>query len=632
MCSRSLSRLSQLSGWMFISLLALGITLLPVLTVAALRARCFRRFTVLTALEQRLRAADRRSFLARLLLLLGGTVLIAALINFTLILTLEPGTPDVQQFHLARVAYYLQHGNMNYFPATYWAQVVSPKVATVLLLYTYLVSGSLETLTQLVQFFAYFVCMLALYGVCRFSGQCRKASLFAGLIFGLLIICLMEASTAQNDLLQAAYFGVVLYAVLAYRRRHAVRYLALAAVAFALAAGVKATLLPVLPSLLLVTGVVLFTRRWAAPPITRRHLAIALGALFIAGAVITMPAGYSENIRLFHNPLGPKSVRAEYTEANHSAGAFLRNGVLNILRYGVDFLVLDGSHPLPGAHALQNGLTALPRALFTRLGINLESANGTRKDYPFTYHKLIAANENTSCWGVFGFLLIWPVILLALCGVYRAPSVRLFALAAVLNGLMLSFFLPYDHFHGRFDIITALFALPPLGACAASCRGRLSRAYLTVVVLLGCVCALTASTFRYGSPLIPYHYAGAYFPSVFKSLRTDLLVRETPGTPLATCFEFYVPEDAVVAVDTVHPGPEYIYFGSHFTRRVIPLHPFWGAPLPIPRNAQYLVFDEASKPRLVRQHGDIPLTTADFPLGVIYLRKLARTLTPNPSP
>ena len=226
--------------------------LLPLCWDSRLRAVCLAQLTLPDDIEQRIRRADFRRFDTRVLLALAITMALAAVVNFIVILGLEPSNSDALDYHLPRIMYYLQHGNLNYFGASYWAIVIHPKVATVLMLYSYLIGDLNANLTQLVQFFAYFVSTLAVYGICRHLGQSRRHSAFAALVFSLLTIVLMEASSAQNDLLLTAFTGCLLYLLLAYRTAREVKYLWLASVALALALGVKATMLLVLPSLLLV--------------------------------------------------------------------------------------------------------------------------------------------------------------------------------------------------------------------------------------------------------------------------------------------------------------------------------------------------------------------------------------------
>ena len=615
----AISKLNDTAWWALAGVVTCALTCAPLLVSPALRAVCLRKPVVPRDIEQRIKAVEKREFTIRLLLMMAVTVGIVSLINFVQVAMLEPATPDVHQYHLARMVYYLQQGNLNYFDAGYWAQVVYPKVATILHLYAYLASGNFAGLTQLVQFIAYFAGMLALYGICRHLGQGRRASAFAGLTFGLLIICIVEATTAQNDLILTALIGAAIYFLLAYREWRSVKYLVLAAVAFALAAGVKATFLVTVPSLAIIAAFALFRR-----PLAPRHLGAGVLALALAGMLLTLPSGYWDNARRFGDPFGPREVRAKYTQEHKPLPAMLADGMLNVLRYGVDTLTLEGWYPVPYALQAQRWLTGIPQTLFTRLNLDLEAKRGARLNFPFSYRKYVRADETFSSWGMLGFLLVWPVVWLALLRKRFPASTRLFAAAAVVYYLVLCIIVPYDPFHGRFLITGALFALPPLAAFMAMPHGRIGRTYLTAVVALGCVNALIAASFRTGTSLIPHtDYEGRRVPSVFRLTRTELLMREAPLFDLLL-FETYVPQDAVVAVDVRRILPYYIFFGESYSRRLISLRPFYGERKELPEEAQFILYDVASP----HYHPDgKPLNRANSLFGVIYLRELR----PSPS-
>jgi len=598
--------LNSSAWWALAGAAALALAVLPLAFNPALRTICLRRPEMPRDIEQRIAGADRGSFSVRLLLVLAVTIGLVAAINFIEVASLEPATPDAHQYHLARMIHYLQQGHLGYYSAGYWAQVVYPKVATVLHLYTYLVTG-FAGLTQVVQFVANFIGMLAVYGICRHLGQRRQASAFAAFIFGVLLICLLEAATAQNDLILTAFIGAALYFVFAYREWREVQYLMLAVMAFALAVGVKATFLVTLPPLALLVGYALFAR----PPIAGKHLGIALIALALAGAVLVLPSGYWENLQRYHDPFGPRAVRAKYTQEQKSASVMAADGMLNVLRYGVDFLTLDGWYPVPGALQMQTAWEALQRGMLRRLHLNLESPRGARPRFLFSYRKSIHANETFASWGMLGFLLVWPVVWLALMGRRYTPVMKLFAAAALVYYLVLCFLIPYDPFHGRFFTTGALFALPPLAAFFAMPHSRWGRRYLAVVVVLGCVNALIAASFRTGTALFPHrNYQGEAVPSVFTLSQSQLMQREIPGLNLLL-FDTVVPSDAVVALDVQRIPPEYLFFGDKLQRRLITLRPFDGPRKPLPPEAQFLIYD-ATSPYYGPGYG---LTPATYPLA-----------------
>lgn len=349
----ALTLLNQIGWWTAAGLLALALTLASVALLPTARGVVFSRMELPPDIETRIRKTPW-NFSTCLLAVLGGTVALTTLINFAVLMWLEPATLDALDYHLARIAYYLQYGSMRYFPANYWNQVAYPKVATVLQLYSYLVSGRIDSLMQLVQYVAYFVSIGALYGISRFLGAGRKASAVAALIFALLPICLMESITAQNDLVLSAYLGLLLYFLLAYRHSGAFKYLALAALAVSLMIGVKFTFVMTLPAVAVI-AVLLLWRRRAPAPSGARGSGAAAGAAALHGAVRVcreLPA-LPRLLRTQHLPGGndvreeipariPRGRRAQFAALCHR----LRRGG----RVPAEYAPGGSDHPLAHRH------------------------------------------------------------------------------------------------------------------------------------------------------------------------------------------------------------------------------------------------------------------------------------------
>ena len=622
--------------WTVAAFLLLGFVSLPLAFNHQLRQECLRRPAGPHDLLERIKRARTRYGDLALLWTLGLTVVVAGVINLVLVVFLAPANLDGLSYHLARMAYYLQHGNFNFFENTnYWAIVVHPKVSTSLILYTYLAGGRNENLTQLVQYLSYWVGLLSVYGIARHLGAARRGSLFAALIFGLFTICLMEASTVQNDLVLTAFTGGTLYFLLAYRESRQVKYLWLTALAFALALGVKVSMLLVVPSLLAV-AVLLFLRSKKAPPLERPHIAKqktrkarapqrlrsektssislphigqASAAIVLLLCLVTLPAGYWDNWRQFKHLTGPPVVSEQHTFAGKSLSYLLGFGAVNMLRYGIDFLRLDGIPPTDAVCRVQDALYFLPRKITEALGIDLASSRGTRVNFTYEYNTM--GNENRDSWGLLGFLLAWPVVWLVLFREKYPLPVRLFALTAVVFFLAQAFSGPFDIWRGRFFVTAGLFAAPPLAFIFLP-AGRGWRVYLSLVVVLGCLSALLASVYREHSPLLPMTLQGQHFDSVFSlppyspapagmtdrefariKTRIKQLMRELPTDEIyqgLVAYEADIPKDATIALDTGQYGMEYLLFGRKLTRTLYPLYTLNGTWVSrIPKEAQFLV-------------------------------------------
>ena len=535
----------------------------------------------------------------RLIAPLVFTAVVLALVNLDLAIHIAPMNWDSMTYHLARMAYYLQHGNLSYFDANYWAQVMHPKNSSLLMIFTYLAAHRNENLTQLVQFASYLVATLAVYGICRKLGRGRYAGLFAALVFALLIECLMESNTTQNDMQLTALIGIATYALLAFRAGRDRKYLLLTALSVGLALGMKSSTFLVGPSLAVLALYALVPQSWLSRareifarrggerlplemPVRRvfADFGLLIAALVVAACALALPAGYVENVRVFGNPIGTAYVRELHAFEGEPIPYVFENGTRNLLRFGMEFLSFDGL-PAGGIfNAAQAWIRQWPRQLFDALHIDLQITQATRS--PFVYAKTPFSHEDMSYWGIFGFALILPIVGLSLLGVIRAPGNWPLAVATLLFIVAQSYSGPYDPWRGRYFIIMAIFAVPTIACCVRQAFLPW-RVYLTLIVLLGCLSAFTAVLGR--SNDAP--------EEVYTMDRIQQLTRNRRNyTEPIRLFERIVPPDATVAVAFGEDTFEYPLFGERLTRKLIPINSFLNGMQAIPPEADYLIYSE----------------------------------------
>ncbi len=518
------------------------------------------------------------------------TTLLLGFLNLTVIIFTAPHHWDGMTYHLARVSYYLQHNNMNYFGANYWAQVVHPKNSSLLLLYTLLVSGLNENLTQLVQFISYWVAVCSVYAISKKAGNSKAHSIFAAMVSALLIEWLMQATTTQNDMILTAYFGATVYSLLAFRETHEWKHLSLAALGIGLAIGTKASSFLPLLSVALVASYAVY---WSTTNIQRRlrNFSILAGCTLLAVCIFALPAGYIENHRDFGHPFGPQDVRKSHSFEGETIDYIARNGTKNLMRYGFEFLSLDGLPPVGIVRKVQTFIRALPEKIVRRLKIDLGTSEATRA--PFNIQKMPSAHEDGSYWGVLGFGLIWIVVFLSVVGVIKPTDMRILSLAAILFLFSQAYSGPYDPWRGRYFTMCAVFAVPVVGASLRA-TNRFVRAYLLLIVLVGCVSAMLAVVLRTNSTLTPTFYGDDKRKSVFTMERIEQLTRNRPKyyEPLKS-FDQLVPKGATVAVFLGADSFEYPLFGEHLTRTIIPIRPFEKGLQPTPINAEYLLYTQS---------------------------------------
>lgn len=579
----SMGQLRDLNSWALIS----GLTTLILIPVAVLR-KVDVSLPASQALSLRAKLAkwhiassETTPFTKYSLVSLTVVVVLVGIINLALIVLLPPHEWDSMTYHLPRVAHYLQQGNLDSFDANYWAQVVHPKNSAILLSFVFIALGHNENLMQLVAFLSYWMLVIGVCGIAGKIGLDRTQRAFSTLLAALLITPLVYANTTQNDLTIAAYVAASIYFLFTFRDTKAWKYLAFAATGVGLALGTKASALIVLPPLGLLALLLTRTdnrKAWL------KHIALFAGLTGVAMLAFALPSGYVENYRLFGNPFGNEDVSRMHTFSDRQIPSVVQGGVYNLLRYSVDFVSLDGLPPNPVIMQVQEALHIPPQRLFSALGVDLETRESTSFSW-FEYGRL----PRGIYWGVFGFGLIWVVVVLVLFGVIRQRDFLLLAAASALFWLSIAFSGPYDAAKGRFFVMCIPFAAPMAGI-AFSSRKRIVHLYLTVLIAAGSLSALSAVTTK-ALPLSATYPQYIEKRTIFEMDRLERLTfnYQRYYRPLVA-FEHIVPADAHVAAFLYPNTLEYPLHGKYLTRTILPINSFHKGLLPIPSDAQYLLY------------------------------------------
>lgn len=524
-----------------------------------------------------------------ILIPLISTALLTGLLNAAVAVFTAPHHWDSLVSYLTRMAYWLQHGNFEYYPAQYWAQITYQKTHSLLHLYAFLAAGRGENFTQLVQYLAYWISVLSVYGITRRLGLKRSAALFSALVFSLLTECLMQSTTNQSDMLLTAYLGATVYFLLSYSCQPRGRDLVLAGAGLGLAVATKPPAALLLPPVALIAAQAVWTG--FGPTSAKLRAGLLLLAVSLAAvAVFALPTGYLDNLRMFGHPLGPQEVVAHHTFARRPPAERVRYGTKNLFRYVYDFIALDGLPPVTPFREAQSLLKSVPETVFTLAGIRLEAEEGDGvREGPFIYGKPPYSHADYSYWGILGFALLWPAVFLVLFGLGHSVRGRLLAIGALLFLLLQAYSGDYEPARGRYFIQAGIFAAPLAGYLFES-RNRVVRGYLAVIAALGCLSALTAVIFRERSPLLGPE-------SIFCRTRLEQMSRSgiVFRDPIGN-FEKLVPPDAVVAACLNPNSFEYPLFGRGLTRTVIPLNSFRQGLQPVPPEADYLLWAGGNSP------------------------------------
>lgn len=552
--------------------------------------------------------ADLSPYLKLLFTLLIGTLAVIAVTNLALVLFTVPNEWDSMTGHLNRPLRYIQNGSMAHFGGTNWNMDTYPKSVTGIHIFTYLISGKIENAFKLIHHTSYWIAIVAIFGCAQRIGRSFTASLFCAVAYSLFLNFLMQAVTTETDVVLTAYLSCLLYFLFSFHATKANRYLYLAGVVFAIGLGHKITLVLLFPSLFVVMLYTVFLS-----PDFRifkdRFLRLA-AAIVLASLVYTFPTGYVTNMKAFGHPIGPPTALAHQSiERAGPLSNLFEQGSRNVVRYVYDFANLDGLRNAQWGYDLNNFIRKPIVFLEDKLKMRLDE----EIDFsivPFSFQRRFEYYNANPYWGVWGFALILPIILLVLFRVIWSRPHWFLAVAFVLHFLALSYSAPYDPFKGRYftetGVFGVLFLLLLFSTHTLSIlrpKRWLWKSYVGLIVLTACVSAIMTVFLNIRAlPLPAYGYESA-----FTADRIKMQTFARPDTyPAYAKFDSLVPQDATVALGTINDDFEYPLYGTKLTRKLISINPFEQGLRPIPAEADYLFF---SKNVIQPIPGDIRLGT-----------------------
>jgi len=535
--------------------------------------------------------------------------------------------------HLNRAIRYIQRGTMEHFGGTNWNMDTYPKSPTTIQIFTYLISGNIENAFKFIHHASYYVTLVSVFGIAQRIGRSLSASFFCALAYGMFLDFLMQAVTTETDIVLTAYLSCLLYFLFTYYTTRDNRYLYLAGMAFGIAFGHKITFALLLPSVFVVMLYAVFL----APGFKvffERTLRLGT-AILLAMLVYTLPTGYIKNVMVFGHPIGPPtSLKHQSVERAGSLSNLFEQGSRNVVRYAYDFANLDGIRNAQWGYdvnsVMREPLVVLEDKLHMRLDDELDFTI-----FPFAFQRRFDFYNANPYWGVFGFALIIPLILLVFIRVFRSRVHWFLSLAFCLHFAAISYSAPYDPMKGRYFIETGLFGVLFLlllfshhRLSIIKPRRNLWKGYVMTIVILACISAIMSVYLNIRC--LPFKAFG--HESALKMERIQFQTFARPDVTKAyETYDSIVPQNATVALATVNSDFEYPLYGEKLTRKLISINPFEQGLRPIPKEADYLFYAKSvindtsrikSLPTDIRLGSDTSMTNLIEKGQDYYLRKL----------
>ncbi|NIJ53349.1 ArnT family glycosyltransferase [Dyadobacter arcticus] len=572
-------------------------------------------------------------YLKTIFIIMFGTLAVIAVTNLVLVFFTIPNEWDSMTGHLNRAIRYIQRSTMEHFGGTNWNMDTYPKSLTTIQIYSYLISGKVENAFKLIHHLSYYVTLVAVFGIAQRIGRNLSASFFCALAYSIFLDFLMQAVTTETDIVMTAYLSCLLYFLFTYYTTRQNRYLYLSGMAFGIVFGHKVTFVLLLPSVFVIMLYTVFL----APDLKvffNRFLKLAV-SIFIAMLIYTFPTGYIKNIMVFGHPIGPPtSLKHQSIERAGPLSNLFEQGSRNVIRYAYEFFNLDGIRNAQWGYDLNTTIRKPIAILEEKMHMRLDEETDF-SILPFSMQRRFNNYNANPYWGIFGFALILPLVLLVFIRVFRSRVHWFLALAFCLHFAALSYSAPYDPFKGRYFIETGLFGVPFLlllfshhRLSITKPRRNVWKGYILIIVGLACISAVMSVYLNIRC--LPFPAYG--YESALSAKRIQFQTFARPDiTKAYEKFDSLVPQNATVALATINDDFEYPLYGAELTRRLITIHPFEKGLKPIPKDADYLfyarsVINDTSKikalPSDIRLGSDTTMTGLDVKGEDYYLRKL----------
>ncbi|MFN0102721.1 MAG: glycosyltransferase family 39 protein [Bryobacteraceae bacterium] len=370
-----------------------------------------------------------------------------------------PNVYDAMAYHLPRVAFWAQHGNVGLFAASYLNQLQAPPFAEYFTLHTWLLSGG-DRFANFAQWGGYAGSLLAVSTLARDFGATPRGQLYAALFAASTPNAILQATGAKNDCVLT--FWVLCACIFTGATIKTGRGAWLADAAIALATLTKGTAYLLLPPLIAALCLPDIRTKW-------RRVAALAGVGAVAILALNGPF-YWRNIQLSGSPLGFDSA--------HGDGLYrVRND-----KYGLGVTFSNAVRGLAGHIAFRDP-DANQRVYNTilawhgALGIDPADPATTWRGGAFaptvnTNHESNSPNR-------------WQLVILILAITYslwQAP-VRWFALGWIAAWLVFFSFLRWQPYMTRLHLPLFLTGAVFVGICLDSVRPRLLAAIVFLALL-----------------------------------------------------------------------------------------------------------------------------------------------------
>lgn len=393
----------------------------------------------------------------KLITLFGMVILLAYGLGLFVSIKFPPNTSDVLYNHLSRVGYWLQQGSLEPYKGFIAIGSTYP-FNNSLLIYWSVVFLKSDNLVGFIQLFSAIMISITIYEISYRLGFSKTSSILAGLTFLTFPIVILQASTAQNDLLAAAFVCIAfMFALNSFVHQSTSRIL-FSSLALALALGTKQYTFFILPGYV---GLLMFL--FVKHKKTARKTLPTWGILLFTCTMAFGMYSYIQNFIFFDSIIGKRMDLITPASEIAEPRLMWEKFTINSSRLLTQYISCEGIPSGMESRCLTSKDNFFSR-IYSNETIPIESQKFLLdENESFKISNRPILNEESSWFGIMSWILIFPSVLI---GVFyfvikqNFQAVLLLATALVYFAITAVFKVGWDPYLGRYLILSTALIMP----------------------------------------------------------------------------------------------------------------------------------------------------------------------------
>jgi hypothetical protein len=399
--------------------------------------------------------------------LLSSQTMIVAIIGLIAIVA-PTNNWDSMDYHMSRVAYWIQHHSIAHYPTSYTPQLYQNPWSAFVILHFQILSGS-DYFANLVQWLSMVGCLIGVSLIAKQLGANLHGQVFSSVVTATIPMGILQASSTQNDYVLAFWLVCLAYCVVVIARAGKSsnwNHLLIASSSLGLAMLSKGTAYIYAFPFCIWLGLL---------QIKRLGWQVYKSALIVGSISLLLNIGhYLRNYNLFASPLGePGNYKNEVLGINILFSNLLRNLGLHIgtplgLWNGIANRLIEIIHIIIGVD-INDARTTFSQKFFVPGGLSTIGINGNENGAGNLLHLVI--------------IIVCIIIFLARKNIRQNRYITAYLITVIATFLVFCYLLKWQAWNTRLHLAFFVLMSPFVGVILSKIQKRKIVAILMIVLL-----------------------------------------------------------------------------------------------------------------------------------------------------